>query len=276
MLIHKKLSGFTLTELVIVMTILAILSTIAFVSYTNSISDTRDNKRQLDIDTIKIALNDYKNKNGYYPLPGDAFNITYSGAVVAKQGVLNTKVILSSLETIPTDPLDNHYYSYAVTADGKQYQLAATLENDGEETTLLGGDYQSVTKTILPNILLASDAGPGDSVEIGAGIGNGSINRKLFLFNELSNNIIHSLEGGGTAVTGGEELVDLVTQAEDIDYWQKHDYTSCNEISDAGRSIGPGRYEIMDDNGQLNPIDCLMITTCTASQHLEGGICVYN
>jgi len=164
--IHKRIQAFTLTELVIIITILAILSTIAFVSYSNNISKTRDDRRQLDIDNIQIALSTFKSQNWYYPLPWDTFNITYSWSIVAKQWVLNTQVILSSLESIPTDPLDNNYYSYSVTTDQKQYQLAATLENDWEETILLSWDYQSVAKTILPNILLASDAWPWDNIEI--------------------------------------------------------------------------------------------------------------
>lgn len=276
MLINKKIKAFTLTELVIVITILAILSTIAFVSYTNNISETRDNKRQLDIDTIKIALNEYKNKNGYYPLPWESFNITYSWSVVAKQWVLNPKVVLSSLETIPTDPLDNHYYSYSVTADQKQYQLATTLENNWEETTLLGWDYQSVTKHILPNILLATDTLPGNNIEIGDWIGTWTENRKLFLFNQVSENLIHSLEWWWNTVNSWEELSNLLIQSEEIDYWQRHDYTSCKEISDAWRSIWPWQYQIMLDNWGLDNIYCWMTNTCSASQHLEWWICVYN
>ena len=277
--IHKRIQAFTLTELVIIITILAILSTIAFVSYSNNISKTRDDRRQLDIDNIQIALSTFKSQNWYYPLPWDTFNITYSWSIVAKQWVLNTQVILSSLESIPTDPLDNNYYSYSVTTDQKQYQLAATLENDWEETILLSWDYQSVAKTILPNILLASDAWPWDNIEIGEWVWDWRLNRKLFLFNQSSNNIIHSREWWWAAVTGWEELNKLITQAEANDYWQRHDYQTCDQISDAWKNIGPWDYQIMWDDWTLSTINCWGISwtvTCTSTQHLEWWVCVDN
>ncbi len=273
---YKSLKAFTLTELIIVITVLAILSTIAFVSYTSNISSTRDNKRILDIDTIKIALSQYKDKYGKYPLPWDYFNITYSGAVVATQWVINKEVTLSTLELIPTDPLDNHFYSYWVTLDQKQYQLATTLENDWEEKTLLAWDYQSVAKRILPNILLATSTWAWVNIEIGSWILNWDTNRKLFLFNEINDNLLHSFEWWWVSKSNGEIFQNLLTKSEEIDYWQKHDYTSCNEIFYAWKSIGPGQYQIMNDSWNLIDTYCWMNNTCSASQHLAWWVCVIN
>jgi hypothetical protein len=42
---------------------------------------------------------------------------------------LNKKVFLNTLDKLPSDPKSGTYYSYAVTNNKQEFQLAATLEN---------------------------------------------------------------------------------------------------------------------------------------------------
>jgi len=61
--------AFTLVELIVSTTILAILTTIGFYTYTQYISDARDSVRKTDISTLDSQLNLYKKQRGAYPLP---------------------------------------------------------------------------------------------------------------------------------------------------------------------------------------------------------------
>jgi prepilin-type N-terminal cleavage/methylation domain-containing protein len=53
---RKSVNGFTLAELVVVIVILAILGTLAFVSYGRYITTTRDASRTSDLVVITRAL----------------------------------------------------------------------------------------------------------------------------------------------------------------------------------------------------------------------------
>tara|TARA_Y100001960_G_C14352104_1_gene670075 strand:- start:403 stop:597 length:195 start_codon:yes stop_codon:yes gene_type:complete len=52
----SKTKGFTLVELIVVITILAILSTVAFISFQNYVLSSRDSKRTTDIKNIVKSL----------------------------------------------------------------------------------------------------------------------------------------------------------------------------------------------------------------------------
>lgn len=66
---HKQYRrrGFTLVELMIVIVIIVILSTIAIVSYTVVLKNAHDSKRQSDMTALRSALEAYYQKNGTYP-----------------------------------------------------------------------------------------------------------------------------------------------------------------------------------------------------------------
>jgi type II secretion system protein G len=59
--------GFTLVELLVVVSIIGLLSTIAIVSLNNSRQNARDAKRIADIQRMAVALEMYFDDNGYYP-----------------------------------------------------------------------------------------------------------------------------------------------------------------------------------------------------------------
>ncbi|GIW63089.1 MAG: hypothetical protein KatS3mg090_0915 [Patescibacteria group bacterium] len=63
----KNSYGFTLIEILATIVIIGILATIAYVNYNNSILRSRDERRKLDLETIRTALEMYKANNDYYP-----------------------------------------------------------------------------------------------------------------------------------------------------------------------------------------------------------------
>lgn len=59
--------GFTLIELLVVIVILAILSTIGYVTFAGVQKNARDTKRRQDVDALAKAITQYRSANGTYP-----------------------------------------------------------------------------------------------------------------------------------------------------------------------------------------------------------------
>lgn len=93
-------SGFTLIELMITITIIAILGTIAAIFYSGLQKDTRDQKRLQELRLVKQALEAYKSKYSFYP-PGSN---TLSQAL--------TSLVPNYLAVLATDPLTDRNYVY--------------------------------------------------------------------------------------------------------------------------------------------------------------------
>lgn len=126
MLMWKQ--AFTLVELIVVVTILAVLWTIGFVSYSGYLSSVRDTNRVASLTSIADGLELYRTNNRL-PNPDDFININSGITTFARQWNLGKNV----LETIEynkagKDPKDNRYYSYYLSKDRKYYQLMALLE----------------------------------------------------------------------------------------------------------------------------------------------------
>lgn len=125
-------SGFTLVELIVVITILAILGTIAFISFWNYTTSARDSNRLTDIKNIWIALWNYYNKVWSYPLPSDNKIITHSGWVMFYYWDFweTTFTNVNELNKLPKDPLFWVLYNYWITFQKNTYQLGYILEWD--------------------------------------------------------------------------------------------------------------------------------------------------
>ena len=124
-IIRKR--GFTMIELLAVVTILAILAAIGLVSFTNATRNARNNKRMTDIQNIRQALVLYRSEEGCYPpnlatlttdymrdgIPEDpqpsAHVYTYNPASESPPGCFRTFTLSSFLEdsTPPTYVVTN-------------------------------------------------------------------------------------------------------------------------------------------------------------------------
>ncbi|MDD5376998.1 MAG: FISUMP domain-containing protein [Candidatus Gracilibacteria bacterium] len=178
---RKKIpSGFTLVELIVVITILVILGTIAFMSLSGYSGNARDSSRVSDLTNLSQSLDLYNIRGGSYPTPDNTFSVTYSGGVLWYQGTIGDSVMNiinangAKMNKKPTDPLTpTKEYTYSTLAFGAAYQLKADYEGDsvsfrpsipgidialatsGNPTiTYIKGNYNGVvTKTQTGNVI---------------------------------------------------------------------------------------------------------------------------
>ncbi len=118
--------GFTLVELLVVISVLGILASIVLVSFGGSQKQARDTQRKSDLKQYQNSLEAYANKsNGFYP--------QRTSATVASTTLCNDL----ALTTCPKDPKDPTYFYYYISdgsgvagsASGTKYVLWASLEN---------------------------------------------------------------------------------------------------------------------------------------------------
>jgi prepilin-type N-terminal cleavage/methylation domain-containing protein len=126
----KNKKAFTLVELIVVITILAILWTIAFISFQNYSKNSRDWVRVADINSIKKTLELFITEKWFYPMPDNGTQITYSWATAWVQWTVWDNVIINlwRINKKPTDPLTNNEYTYSVTNSKTEYQLSYVTE----------------------------------------------------------------------------------------------------------------------------------------------------
>lgn len=119
--------GFTLIEILVVVTIIMLLTATAAVSYTAFLKQSRDAKRKADLGQISAAVEMYRSNNDAYPV-GD-----WSSLSVLTSGTIY-------IQSLPTDP-KNSTYIYYYNGTANNYILAAQLENTSTCTSgAPGGD----------------------------------------------------------------------------------------------------------------------------------------
>lgn len=118
-------NGFTLVELLVVVAIIIIMSTVAMVSYAGSGKKARDSRRISDLEKVRLALEMVRQVGNTYP------------ATASVQTVL----VPTYLQAWPTDPKSGSY-TYTRGGTGYTYTLNATMEDAG--STNIPGFYQVV------------------------------------------------------------------------------------------------------------------------------------
>ena len=126
----QKIKAFTLVELIVVITILAILWTIAYISLANYTKSSRNSVRVTDIWIIKQSLGVFEVDTSKYPLPSSSTDVTYSWWLLWYQWTFweSSKSNLDNLSKKPIDPLYSNEYDYSVTNNKTKYQLWTVFE----------------------------------------------------------------------------------------------------------------------------------------------------
>ena len=119
----------TLVELIVVITILAILWTIAFVSFQGFWRYARDSTRISDMTSIIRSLEFHQTRYWYYPDPDWSVDIMHQSSLLFTQGHLwedaSWKI---RVHPIPLDPLTNLPYWYSLSNTKREFQLAWVFE----------------------------------------------------------------------------------------------------------------------------------------------------
>lgn len=130
--------GFTLVELLVVISIIGILTMIGAVAYSGAQKKARDTQRKTELDALSKALIMYYNDNGVFPaLESDDF---FSSTVLT--GGVDKKDIIY-LAKMPEDPKKGtgdfiYVYKYDKNTN-KQFNIFANLENKSDSQCVSPG-----------------------------------------------------------------------------------------------------------------------------------------
>ncbi len=154
-MIHKILlnkKGFTLVELLVVISIIAVLSTIIGVNYSNSKKTARDSKRKADMENVAAAFEMYYAEYKKYPA------CPWSNATAS----LNSAGYLT---TIPKDPLeDGSTWTYNCNSGDKWFATYTRLEDTKDSAITISG---LTSQPSSDNINLGSGVYRGDQTDNG-------------------------------------------------------------------------------------------------------------
>jgi general secretion pathway protein G len=151
---RNNTQGFTLLEVLVSATIIAVLTVIGVVSYGSVNRRSRDVKRKSDLEQVRSALEMYRTDNGSYP----GVNVGSFGSFSA----LGSGVLVSTYTpAMPEDPQPSQYTYYytptnfdAVTAKYYGYCVCGYLE----------------TQTVASNTCILADI-PGGALPAGCNYG---------------------------------------------------------------------------------------------------------
>lgn len=125
---NKK--GFTLVELLVVISLIGVLTTLVVANLNSARERARDAARKSDLRNIQTALRLYYNDVGAYPTSN-------SGAPVACDGTCTwgaswENAGITYMGTLPGDPLSDQSYVYTYV-DDENYTLKSCLENKSDD-----------------------------------------------------------------------------------------------------------------------------------------------
>jgi general secretion pathway protein G len=110
---RQRGGGFTFVELLVVITIIAVLTGAAVVSFTNTSKRSRDTRRKLDVENIRSALELCRTEEGSYPLS------IYSNITCGTETYLGGT---------PKDPKTDSVYDYSKVSN-TSYTIECELES---------------------------------------------------------------------------------------------------------------------------------------------------
>ena len=157
--IKKNLAGFTLVELLVVISIIGILSSFAVVSLNSARQKARDALRKGDMAQLRTALEMYYDDYLGYPACGiwndsdPDFGASVSdeenGGCECYINVLEVELATGSRPIMPKPPRDpknitnsctlDGIFNYRYVSDGTQYAVIYTLEDENEGEQILRG-----------------------------------------------------------------------------------------------------------------------------------------
>jgi len=138
---YSKRSGFTLVEVLVVLSIIAVLSAVVYANFAEGRAQGRDAKRQSDLRNLQTAIELYRQDNGRYPERCPTTGSSWSGQVGTSyectdgSGMYILDLAPKYIRSLPSDSRlqgANSGYVYAVNSEGTVYKIMAknTVESE--------------------------------------------------------------------------------------------------------------------------------------------------
>jgi len=126
----KITSGFTLVELLVVVSIIGVLVTIAVQNFRSAQMRGRDAVRKSDLKNIQTALRLYYNDFAGYPSSSGGSIVGCGGSCTWGQPWVRNNVTYMSI--LPKDPLSDQTYTYTGVAGNEDYTIKSCLESKND------------------------------------------------------------------------------------------------------------------------------------------------
>ena len=131
---HAQKKGFTIVELLVVVSIIAILSTIVMVNISSAREKARDAQRNAEIEQIALTLETFRHTHGHFPCevadadcPGQTVDANFGTTGVIGEAIYGgeysgiTTLLSEFLSSVPHDPLGPGDSQYKYYYDGNQW-----------------------------------------------------------------------------------------------------------------------------------------------------------
>lgn len=133
----RKTNGFTLIEMLVVVSIIGILATLVSANLNSARSRARDAERKSDLKNIQTALRIYYNDYGSYPESLPSWGSEWK---------IGTTVYMATLPKDPLSPTQDYRYTLGTavdTNDTDNFILQACLENKSDLNGIEAGSWCS-------------------------------------------------------------------------------------------------------------------------------------